>query len=68
MVLPLPQVFYHYNVVQQLKSLYDELLRPETVPEELSHEPSTKMDKGGKKVRPWPSWPLAECQDNTKLD
>lgn len=52
---PLPsQVFYHYNLVQQLKTLYDGILRPELLREEqetaVPPEPLTKAEsKGGKK-------------------
>ena len=30
----LPQLYYHYNVVLQLKALYDEILRPELAEDE----------------------------------
>ena len=46
-----PGLFYHHGVVQQLKTVYDEILRPETLSEELPLEPSAtiKTEKGGKK-------------------
>ncbi len=46
-----PGLFYHHSVVQQLKKIYDELLRPELVSDELTPEPSTTkaVEKAGKK-------------------
>ena len=42
------QVYYRYNVVQQLKILHLSVVCPELVPEaEPSHEPATKSGKKG---------------------
>ena len=51
---PLPsllKVFYHYNAVQQLKELYDEIMRPDLKPptEDVPPEPSAKLEKEPKK-------------------
>ena len=45
------KVFYHYNVVQQLKGLYDGIMRPSLKPptEEVPPEPSGKLEKEPKK-------------------
>ena len=42
------QVYYRYNIVQQMKTLHLSVVCPELVPEaELSHEPTTKSGKKG---------------------
>ncbi len=62
-----PGLHYHHGVVQQLKMVYDELLRPELVHEEVSPDPcnSKAVEKGGKKEKvgcliaqpfSYPSW------------
>ena len=41
-----PQLYYHYNVVLQLKALYDEILRPELTEDE---NPPPSVDSGPSK-------------------
>ena len=41
------QLYYHHGVVQKLKTLYDSILRPELLADQLTVEPSTRSDKSG---------------------
>ena len=41
------QLYYHHGVVQKLKTLYDSILRPDLLTEQLTLEPSTRSDKSG---------------------
>ena len=42
-------MYYHYNTVQQLKALYNAILQPEMLREEIPPEQSKTEGKGGKK-------------------
>lgn len=57
-----PGLYYHHGVVQQLKTIYDELLRPEVLQNELTPEPSAikPSEKSGKKVSAQPMVSLAD--------
>ena len=41
-----PQLFYHYNIVQQLKTLYDEILRPDLLQDYLPPSATPRGDTG----------------------